>query len=375
MAGNVIATALLVFLLTYRVLPWWLWLLPAVVALGVSRWGGVFWRYFFTDRLLPLGLLGLTLGLMFAVCQLDPLWLQVFWLGVGGGLLGLGLALPPSTTAWETVGDVITPDPAFQQPVRVSRLLTVVWGWLVWSLAVIPLSWRAPLAVLFTTVGLAGVGNWRVEVAGKELKIEFAGIIHSCYRFNLDRFQRLLLIKLQEGGVAWLQLANPSQEVTLPIILLETAANQGEMPDILSQRYPFARQVTTRDSLQMMGILLPQGTGILAGLGCLLLGTVLWWTIDVSNTEPPVLTWLLGGSLLLSPLLASWLFLVIVPGSIPPQSPSGLPPWELGLLLILINVISQPDPLLLVAIVFLVWGVGIYLLQLVRLIPIETGIA
>lgn len=375
MAGNVITTAVLIFLLTSSALPWWLWFVPCGVGLLASRWGNLFWCHFFTDRLLPLGLLGLTLGLVLAVCQLDPLWLQVFWLVIGGGLLGLGIALPRSGITWERARDIITPDPVFHYPVRVSRLLTVVWGWLVWSLADIPLGWRAPLAVLFTTIGLAGVGNWRVEVVGKELTIEFAGIINSCYRFNLDRFQRLLLVKLQEGGVTWLQLANPREEVTLPLILLEMAANQGEMSEVLSQRYPFARQVATRDSLQMMGILLPQATGILAGLGCLVLGTFLWWSLEVSDSQAHVLTWLLGASFLLSPLLASWLFLVIVPGSIPPQSTFGLPPWELGMLFILINVITQPDTLLLAAIVFLIWGVGIYLLQLVRLIPIETAIA
>ena len=372
MAGNVVTTGLVVVFLSFRGDPWWVWCFPAVAMVAGNWWGRRFWQDFFADRLAGLGQLGLFLGLVAGICALDPQWLGVFWLTIGGGLLGLGGALTLPGFKFQEQPDLITPDPIVNYPLRVNRLLSIIFGWVIWSIPEIPLGWRAPLTILMVTVGLTGLGDWQLAIIDRKLTIDFNGIISSSYRFDLDRFQRLLLVKLQEGGIAWLQLINLKEEVTLPIILLENVSPHGEMTELLSQRYPLARQSTTRDSLQMMGILLPQAIGVFTGLSCLILGTLIWSAIRLSDS--PNLTWILGGSFLVAPLLAPMLFLSIVPGSIAPQRVTTLPPWELGTLLILINLVSSPDPasLVLATIVFLGWGVGIYALHLVRVIPITS---
>ncbi len=370
MAGNVVTTGLVVVFLSFRSDPWWLWVFPSGAMVAGNWWGRRFWQDFFADRLAGLGQLGLFLGLVAGICALDPQWLGVFWLTIGGGLLGLGGALTLPGFKFQEQPELITPDPIVNYPLRVNRLLSIIFGWVIWSIPEIPLGWRAPLTILMVTVGLTGLGDWQLAIIDKKLTIDFNGIISSSYRFDLDRFQRLLLVKLQEGGIAWLQLINLKEEVTLPIILLENGTPQGEMTELLSQRYPLARQSTTKDSLQMMGILLPQGIGVFTGLSCLILSTLIWSAIQLSDS--PNLTWILGGSFLVAPLLAAMLFLSIVPGSIAPQRVTTLPPWELGTLLILINLVSSPDPapLVLATIVFLGWGIGIYALHLVRVIPI-----
>ncbi len=372
MAGNVVTTGLVVVFLSFRSDPWWVAVFPCVAMVAGNWWGRRFWQDFFADRLAGLGQLGLFLGLVAGICVLDPQWLGVFWLTIGGGLLGLGGALTLPGFKFQEQPELITPDPVVNYPLRVNRLLSIIFGWVIWSIPEIPLVWRAPLTILMVTVGLIGLGDWQLAIIDKKLTIDFNGIISSSYRFDLDRFQRLLLVKLQEGGIAWLQLINLKEEVTLPIILLENVSPHGEMTELLSQRYPLARQSTTRDSLQMMGILLPQAIGVFTGLSCLILGTLIWSAIQLSDS--PNLTWILGGSFLVAPLLAAMLFLSIVPGSIAPQRVTTLPPWELGTLLILINLVSSPDPapLVLATIVFLGWGVGIYALHLVRVIPITS---
>jgi len=372
MAGNVVTTGLVVVFLSFRSYPWWVVGFPCVAMVAGNWWGRRFWQDFFADRLAGLGQLGLFLGLVAGICTLDPQWLGVFWLTIGGGLLGLGGALTLPGFKFQEQPDLITPDPIVNYPLRVNRLLSIIFGWVIWSIPEIPLVWRAPLTILMVTVGLTGLGDWQLAIIDRKLTIDFNGIISSSYRFDLDRFQRLLLVKLQEGGIAWLQLINLKEEVTLPIILLENVSPHGEMTELLSQRYPLARQSTTRDSLQMMGILLPQAIGVFTGLSCLILGTLIWSAIQLSDS--PNLTWILGGSFLVAPLLAATLFLSIVPGSIAPQRVTTLPPWELGTLLILINLVSSPDPapLVLATIVFLGWGIGIYALHLVRVIPITS---
>ncbi len=372
MAGNVVTTGLVVVFLSFRSDPWWVVGFPCVAMVAGNWWGRRFWQDFFADRLAGLGQLGLFLGLVAGICALDPQWLGVFWLTIGGGLLGLGGALTLPGFKFQEQSELITPDPIVNYPLRVNRLLSIIFGWVIWSIPEIPLVWRAPLTILMVTVGLTGLGDWQLAIIDRKLTIDFNGIISSSYRFDLDRFQRLLLVKLQEGGIAWLQLINLKEEVTLPIILLENVSPHGEMTELLSQRYPLARQSTTKDSLQMMGILLPQAIGVFTGLSCLILGTLIWSAIQLSDS--PNLTWILGGSFLVAPLLAAILFLSIVPGSIAPQRVTTLPPWELGTLLILINLVSSSDPapLVLATIVFLGWGVGIYALHLVRVIPITS---
>ncbi len=365
-------TGLLTLFLSFRGEPWLLWLFP-LGSFVVGRYlGKHFWNNFFTDRLSFLGLLGLFLGLTLGLCYLDPLWLSTFWLTMGGGLVGLGGALTGIKLPEHP--DLITPDPLVQHPLRVNRLLSITVGWLTWSIPDIPIWWRAPLTIFLTTLGLIGLGNWHLEIKGKDLRLGFNGIISSFYRFNLDRFQRLMLVKLQEGGISWLQIANPREEITLPIILLETTANRGEIAEILSQHYPLARQTTTRDSLQMIGILLPQAMGVFAGISCLILGTILWSSVEIPESQSYYLTWILGGSFLLAPPLSSALFLAIVPGSIAPHAIYNSPPWELGALLILVNLANTTDVISLIisTIVFLSWGIGIYAFQLVRIIPIGS---
>lgn len=370
MAGNVLTTGLLVLFLNFPRDSGLLWLFPVGALLLGRRYGNHLWRDFFTDRFSALGLGGLALGLILGLCYSDPLWLTIFWLTIGGGLLGLGWALPGLKLLSNS--DLISPEPSVHYPIRVNRLLSILWGWLIWSIPSIPIGWRAPLAILFVTLGLMSVGNWQLGIEGKELTIGFKGVINISYQFNLDRFQRLLLVKLQEGGISWLQLTNPQEELTLPSILLESTVSKSDITDILSQRYPLARQVTTRDSLQMMGILLPQAMGVFAGISCLVLGTILWTIIRIPESQSYAITWLLGSSFILSPILASCLFLLVVPGSIPPPVIVSLPPWELGVIIILVYLFSQGDvmPLLLATIVFLSWGVGICMFQLVRLVPI-----
>ncbi len=374
MAGNVLTTGLLALLLSFRSEPWWMWLC-LTGGLGAGWYlGKDFWRDFFTDRLAWLGQVSLFLGLVLGICSLDPLWLGGFWLTIGGGLLGLGGALY-SGIKFQEAPALLSPDPLVHHPLRVNRLLSIVFGWLIWSIVEIPVSWRAPLTILFVTVGLVGLGNWQLGIVDKKLRIEFSGIINISYLFNLDRFQRLLLVKLQEGGIAWLQLTNINEEVTLPIILLEDNSLNDKMTETIRQRYPLISQSTTRDSLQMMSILLPQAIGVFAAITCLILGTILWSALKLP--ESPSLIWILGGCFLISPILACALFLLTVPGSIAPQKIGHFPPWELGILLIIVQLISSPNtvPLLLATIVFLSWGIGIYCLHLVRVIPIGVNSA
>jgi hypothetical protein len=324
------------------------------------------------------------------------------WIVTGAGLLGistwLGLALTKPATEQELAAadrlSVITysdktvsvsPTSLGQQPRQFNSLVMLLFSVVFWTTLEGPNSVRTILTIVMATAGLTGLSTWQIEVqpARKIFNLKFSGIwgLESTYTINLHAFSRLEVVKLREGDMSWMQLVGYNKDITLPSIVTGTAKTDGEseLGQALLDSCHLARHETTRDSIGLVGILLPQGAGILAGLAfaALGLGGLLFMPAPPRLVLPGCI--MLMGVCLVSPVIARYILNLVAPTSLipdPPRSADRLQGWEIGIALVIaFSVLKQAQgvavlPLLGLGIAWLCFAIGACILTLVRRTPV-----
>ena len=324
------------------------------------------------------------------------------WIVVGAGLLGistwLGLALTKPATEQELAAadrlSVITysdrtvsvsPTSLGQQPRQFNSLVMLLFSVVFWTTLEGPNSVRTILAIAMAMAGLTGLSTWQIEVqpARKIFNLKFSGIwgLESAFTINLHAFSRLEVVKLREGDMSWMQLVGYNKDITLPSAVIGTAKTDGEseLGKALLDSCHLARHETTRDSIGLVGILLPQGAGILAGMAfvALGLGGLLFMPAPPRLVLPGCI--MLMGVCLVSPVVARYILNLVAPASLipdPPRYVERLQAWEIGIALVIaFAVLKQAQgvavlPLLGLGVAWLCFGIGACILTLVRRTPI-----
>ncbi|NJM27562.1 MAG: hypothetical protein HC856_03730 [Pseudanabaena sp. RU_4_16] len=324
------------------------------------------------------------------------------WVSVGAGLLGistwLGLALTKPATEQELAAadrlSVITysdktvsvsPTSLGQQPRQFNSLVMLLVSVVFWTTLEGPNSVRTISTIAMAMAGLTGLSTWQIEVqpARKIFNLKFSGIwgLESAFTINLHAFSRLEVVKLREGDMSWMQLVGYNKDITLPSAVIGTAKTDGEseLGKALLDSCHLARHETTRDSIGLVGILLPQGAGILAGMAfvALGLGGLLFMPAPPRLVLPGCI--MLMGVCLVSPVVARYILNLVAPTSLipdPPRYVERLQAWEIGIALVIaFAVLKQAQgvavlPLLGLGVAWLCFGIGACILTLVRRTPI-----
>jgi hypothetical protein len=326
------------------------------------------------------------------------------WLFVGAGLLGistwLGLAIGKPIAESDlavsdrlsviTYGDrsvCISPASLSQQPRQFNSLIMLLLSVFFWTTLEGSSYIRTIVAISLAMAGLTGLSTWQILVQPQQrlLQMQFSGIwgLESIYTINLHAFSRIEVVKLREGDLSWMQLAGYSKDITLPSAVLGTGKTNGEseLGQALLTSCNLARHETTRDSLGLVGILLPQGAGVLAGIAFVAVG--LFSMLFLPSLPRTGLSGcvMLMGACLISPVVARYVINLVAPASLMPDSPrhsDRLQAWEIGVALVTafaalrnaqgVNVL----PLLSLAGAWTCFGIGICILTLVRRTPIAT---
>jgi hypothetical protein len=326
------------------------------------------------------------------------------WLFVGAGLLGistwLGLAIgKPIAEADLAVSDrlsaiaysdgsvCISPTSLSQQPRQFNSLIMLLLSVFFWTTLEGSGYIRTIVAISLAMAGLTGLSTWQILVQPQQrlLQMQFSGIwgLESTYTINLHAFSRLEVVKLREGDLSWMQLAGYSRDITLPSAVLGTGKTNGEseLGQALLHSCNLARHETTRDSLGLVGILLPQGAGILAGIAFIAVGLFsMLFLPSLPRTALPGCVMLMGACLI-APVVARYVINLVAPASLMPDSPKyadRLQAWEIGAALVIafaalrnaqgVNVL----PLLSLAGAWTCFGIGVCILTLMRRTPIAT---
>jgi hypothetical protein len=235
--------------------------------------------------------------------------------------------------------------------------------------------WRYGLAVILALWGILAYHGWQITIKDHTLYLYFYGIwgTQACYPLPLGQFNRLEAVTMMEAqDIQWWQLSGYSQEITLPLALELNPEEETAMRECGS----LARHSCTRDSLELVHILLPQGAGIMAGFVLVALGAVVLWTWQ--GSMPAYLLFLLLLSVgLLSGYGARLILCLVSPAHLYPEPIARqwlFLPWEWGgLLAIGVFFLSYGEHLLDLGGLALGWltlAWGVTLLSLVRRTPI-----
>lgn len=326
------------------------------------------------------------------------------WLFVGAGLLGistwLGLAIgKPIAEADLAVSDrlsvityadrtvCISPTSLSQQPRQFNSLIMLLLSVFFWTTLEGSSYIRTIVAISLAMAGLTGLSTWQILVQPQQrlLQMQFSGIwgLESIYTINLHAFSRIEIVKLREGDLNWMQLAGYSKDITLPSAVLGTGKTNGEseLGQALLNSCNLARHETTRDSLGLVGILLPQGAGILAGIAFIAVGVFsMLFLPSLPRTALPGCVMLMGACSI-APVVARYVINLVAPANLMPDSSryaDRLQSWEIGVALVTafaalrnaqgVNVL----PLLSLGGAWLCFGIGVCILTLMRRTPIAT---
>lgn len=234
----------------------------------------------------------------------------------------------------------VAPTSASQQPHQFSSLLMLMLSLYFWSMLDLPAGIKELSVISLAFVGLTGLTTWQMQLqpAQQLLYICFSGIcgLETNYVINLRSFSRLEVVKLQGSDLTWMQLSGHSQEIVLPSKVLGNPINADEhleIVQVLLNNFRLARHETNSDSLELVGILLPQGAGILAGVTFLGLSILAMLLLPVATNIPLEGAIALLGICLISPTLAKYVLQLVAPSILAPNIPAKtihFQPWEMG---------------------------------------------
>jgi hypothetical protein len=255
---------------------------------------------------------------------------------------------------------LVSPSALGQQPRQFNSLVLIVLGFFFWTMLDLSTNLRAITAIALTTSGLTGFFTWQAQLRSPEkvLHLRFSGLwgIEAEYAINIKPFSCLSLIKLQEAGgeLSWMQLSGNNSDITIPLVMTiltstkEDKNQNDQLGQTIRQEFHLAKQETERDSLGMANVLLPQGTGILAGTAFITLGSLLLFIFPL----PPKLlaesaiAWL--GVCLVSPAIARFFLQLVATNSLhsdrPSYSKNHLQSWEIGTAILLVSAFLSTQP-------------------------------
>jgi hypothetical protein len=340
------------------------------------------------------------LTLLILIKSQQLLAIAAIWQVVGFTFLGMGICLcwergfKQAITHMQMLTNdgqvVIHPSLLSQEVQQCYGAIALIMAIFVWSAMELPTAIQAAIAITLTMTGVTNLYTWRIIFWSDQrlLSLGFEGLWgqSATYALDLQSFNYLEKIKLQEGDLRWVQLSGYGKDVTLPLTMFESQTASDQIYDYLVQSTHLAKQDSVRDSLRLIGILLPLGAGTLAGMVLVLIGTLLCFLLRL----PPETSWESGMLLLGVSLVCPWvgrsLFKLLAPKILKPtvqKNSFQLQAWEIGLAILLIPLLSTVTGVIPGAIsgaiatellgltgAWLTLGTGICLLALVPRTPI-----
>jgi len=283
---------------------------------------------------------------------------------------------------------LISPNPRSNQPSQFNSMLLFGMGLFFWTMLDLPTGILEIAVIACSGIGLVGISTWQIQLQPQQqiMALNFTGLwdLQATYTINLRHFPRLQIVKLSEGDLTWVQLSGQSNELALPGAIIDSSTKKtddpSELAKILLKTCRLARHETSRDSLGLIGLLLPQGTGILAGVTFSIAAVLMLLLLPLPNNIVAEGTALLIGTSMLCPALARWIFKLVAPTVMPSDPPIVLThfqAWEIGTAIILSVITSshhQKFGLIALSTAWISFGVGICILALVRRTPINIKI-
>lgn len=277
----------------------------------------------------------------------------------------------------------VSPTSLAQQPRQSNSTILLLMGLWFWTAIDLPARIEEIMTIALVSAGLTGISTWQLQMypAQNLLRLHFSGLwgLAATYTINLRSFSRLEIVKLREGELTWLQLSGYGYDITLPAAILGNFAKDGEANELektLSETCHLARHETSRDSLGMMGVLLPQGAGILTGIAALGLSIAIALLLPLPQDASLEGAIILVGTCLVSPTLAKCTLNLVAPNLLRPDpavNSSLADSWEIGIALISTAILLS-DRAALIAILCSTWlsfCVGACILALIRRAPVR----
>jgi hypothetical protein len=289
---------------------------------------------------------------------------------------------------------LLSPTALTQQPRQFSGVVVLILSLFFWTMVDFSIGLKAFLTIAIAASGLTGTSTWQIHLQPQRriFALNFSGLwgLGANYTINLESFSRLAHVKMQESGgeISWMQLAGNSTEITLPSAITVSYSKkhedeEDELGKVLREKVQLARHDTTRDSLGLVGVLLPQGAGILAGLSLLVIGAIALFMLPLPERMMLEGSVILLGVCLVSPAIARYALSLVAPSSLAPdrdRQVAGLQFWEIGAALAIAAVTlpsftqgfaqGTAQPLLFLACSWLSFSVGACILTLTRRTPI-----
>ncbi len=283
---------------------------------------------------------------------------------------------------------LISPNPRSNQPSQFNSMLLFGMGLFFWTMLDLPTGILEIAVIACSGSGLVGISTWQIQLQPEQqiMALNFTGLwdLQATYTINLRHFPRLQIVKLSEGDLTWVQLSGQSNELALPGAIIDNSTKKtedhSELAQILLKTCRLARHETSRDSLGLIGLLLPQGTGILAGVTFSIAAVLMLLLLPLPNNIVAEGTALLIGTSMLCPALAKRIFKLVAPTVMPSDPPIVLPhfhAWEIGTAIILSVIASshhQKLGLIALSAAWISFGIGVCILALVRRTPINIKV-
>ncbi|CAN1211796.1 hypothetical protein TUMEXPCC7403_16445 [Tumidithrix helvetica PCC 7403] len=290
---------------------------------------------------------------------------------------------------------LISPTSLTQQPRQFNSAVVLVLSLFFWTMVDLPIGIKAILAIAIAASGLTGLSTWQIHLQPLQhiLSLRFSGLwgLQANYTIDLRTFSRLAVVKMQESGgeISWMQLSGNETEITLPTAITANYIktndeDEDELGKALRDKVHLARHDTNRDSLGLVGVLLPQGAGILAGISLLVIGAASLFLLPLPERMPLEGAVILLGICLLSPAIARSALNLVAPNILAPDASrqvNHLQIWEIGAALTIAAIIVPSStqgtfvlPLLFLACAWLSFGVGACILTLTRRTPIVNTV-
>jgi hypothetical protein len=276
----------------------------------------------------------------------------------------------------------LSPTALIQQPRQFSSLMTIILSLFLWTMVDLPVGVVEIMAIALACLGLTGLSTWQMHIDPEQrsLYMHFSGIwgMAASYTINIKNFSRLEIIKLKEGDLNWLQLVGNGTDLALPGVVSDYTHKNAESNQIaktLLQSFNLARHETIRDSLELIGILLPQSAGMLAGVAFLGCGVAVLLLLPLPPRMPLEGLIFLVSTCLLSPAIARSLLHLVAPNYLLPDAAScDLPPWQIGAAMMMTVVLLQPQTggLANLGLAWLSCGIGSCILALSRRSPLVS---
>ena len=297
---------------------------------------------------------------------------------------------------------LISPSAVGQQPRQFNSLVLIVMGFFVWTMLDFSTGFRSIASISLASAGLTGFFTWQAQlrVSEKILHLKFSGLwgIASEYAISLRPFSSLSVVKLREAGgeISWMQLSGSNSEITMPLAMtiFQSEPKEGEIQndplgESIREKFRLAKQETERDSLELANVLLPQGSGILAGSLFILLGGLLLliFPLPTKLAAESAIGWL--GVYFASPEIARFFLQLVAPNTIQSDRSNYTKPhlqaWEIGKAILLISsfvaaqttrkvisldTLNQTLPLITLICGWLSISIGVCILAFVRRSPI-----